>query len=438
MKGAHTMPLPHFPPSALPTITVTTTEHHGAAADMTASMATEPGPVLSTDIQHIPLIDLVGFPPSHIQQLAALAVERQEIFALRPVAPANMSLIEAGYPTKGLNIKAKSADWGPMSGFLPVKQALSKLEGTLPAEKSQVIEKFQAYMDKSLADGQGTKGNLLLSRERIAELIRSSQGAMESSLLGTETVHISARGPSGVNYQFVATLTTDGQYAISHDGKPIEVLCDTNTKLPITADYDLLLCAPLLDSVDGTDSVREHQPDHRWDEVKHMLKNPVQDEPKGHISKRISDLTVAINERLGRTQNKLVHHGADQHNKHTDLESNFPATFFLPRPLAGAGVTLVPGGGAVLIIENAEQLRAFIASAKDNGFHFDFASGWSPELRSVRRSSFENALGAMRRLSLETAVDSARRSSLSNEPVQVTSPSFENLLKPFRRNSNFN
>lgn len=299
-----------------------------------------------------------------------------------------------------------------------------------------MIEKYQAHMDKSLADGHGIKGNLLLRRERIAELIKSSQGTMESSLLGTETVHISAQGPSGIKYQFVATLTTDGQYAISHDGKPLEVLCDTNTQLPITADYDLLLCAPLLDRVDGTDSVREHQPDHRWDEVKHMLKNPVQEEPKGYISKRISDLAVAINERLGRTENKLVHHGADQHNEHTDLESNFPATFFLPRPLAGTGVTLSPDGGAVLIIDNAEQMRAFVALAKDNGFHFDFASGWSPKLRSVRRASFEYALGAMRRLSLETEVDPTRRGSLSNESVQAKSPSLENLLKPFRRNSN--
>jgi adenylate cyclase ExoY len=95
---------------------------------------------------------------------------------------------------------------------------------------------------------------------------------------------------------------------------------------------------------------------------------------------------------LGRTQNKLVHHGADQHNTHTELDANFPATFFLPKPLGDTGVSLGPENGAVVLIENLGQLKGLIELGKNQGYHFDFSKKWSPEVLSVKRTSFKEAL----------------------------------------------
>lgn len=346
------------------------------------------------DVKAIPSIHRVGFPEDHIRKLAALSASRQEIIAIRPVDPANMSLIEAGYPTKNLSIKPKSANWGPMAGFLPVNQALSKLEAqSNHADSHAAIQKYQAEMDKLISDKHAHKETLKISRLRLAELIGRSQGTMESSLLDADIVQISAQGPSGRTYQFEAIKAADSEYAIHLDGEPFEVLCDLDSGLPIIADYDLLVCAPLLNDLGGSDSVQEHRPDARWDQVRGILRNRATDHPKGDISRRIADLADAINGTLGRTQNKLVHHGADQHNKHTELEANFPATFFLPEPLGDTGFSLGLNKGSVVVIEDLEQLKNLIELAKDKGYHFDFSKsgvlkfGLSKDHRSKKRLS---------------------------------------------------
>lgn len=70
-----------------------------------------------------------GIVQSHLSILADLAEEHNVVFAFRPVNPLATQLLEQGYPTKGLNVKGKSADWGPMAGFIPVSQRFSKLAG---------------------------------------------------------------------------------------------------------------------------------------------------------------------------------------------------------------------------------------------------------------------------------------------------------------------
>jgi adenylate cyclase ExoY len=362
----------------------------GTAPVQSAALPDESAEV---DLATIASIHRVGFPQEHVRKLAALSAERQEIFAIRPVDPANRSLIQAGYPTKNLTIKPKSANWGPMAGFLPAKQALSKLEGqSADPSGHATVQKYQAEMDKLLSGMHTQKGTLKISQQRIAELIQGSHGTMESTQLDADIIHLSAQGPSGRMYQFEAVRAVDSQYAIHLDGAPLEVLCDLDSGLPIIADYDLLLCAPLLNALDGSDGVRQHQPDKRWTKVRDILPEQATEYPKGEISRRISDLADAINGRLDRTQNKLVHHGADQHNAHTELDANFPATFFLPQPLDEIGVSLGPQNGAVVVVENLEQLKNLIEVAKDKGYHFDFSRKWSPEVLGVKRSSFKEAL----------------------------------------------
>ena len=70
-----------------------------------------------------------GIVISHLAILAALAEELDIVFAFRPVNPLATQLIEQNYPTKNLTIKGKSSDWGPMAGFIPVRQEWSKLAG---------------------------------------------------------------------------------------------------------------------------------------------------------------------------------------------------------------------------------------------------------------------------------------------------------------------
>ncbi|MBC7502686.1 MAG: adenylate cyclase, partial [Herminiimonas sp.] len=108
-----------------------------------------------------------GIVISHLAILAALAEELDIVFAFRPVNPLATQLIEQGYPTKDLSIKGKSANWGPMAGFVPVLQELSKLAGK-PAE----IDKSNASVQDCIADGHAVAQPLTIDMARLNALHR--------------------------------------------------------------------------------------------------------------------------------------------------------------------------------------------------------------------------------------------------------------------------
>ena len=68
-----------------------------------------------------------GMVPSHAQAFARVADERNVVIIGRPVNPDGTPLIQKGAATKIMDVKPKSGNWGPQSGYLPEKQRYSKI-----------------------------------------------------------------------------------------------------------------------------------------------------------------------------------------------------------------------------------------------------------------------------------------------------------------------
>lgn len=76
----------------------------------------------------------------------------------------------------------------------------------------------------------------------------------------------------------------------------------------------------------------------------------------------------------------MFHHGADNNNPESELDSNFPTTVIIPRPME-------PLTARFYIIENREQLQAFINLLKDNSYYASTNPSWGT-IHQVRGKTF--------------------------------------------------
>ena len=109
---------------------------------------------------------LQGITKNHMLAFAAVAINRKEIIMVRPVSIWAKSLIEAGYPTKGFHVKAKSSNWGPQCGLIVAVPELAWLSKTGKGAKEK---KNKEYIEKAIGERQKTVA-LYLSEDRIREL----------------------------------------------------------------------------------------------------------------------------------------------------------------------------------------------------------------------------------------------------------------------------
>lgn len=72
------------------------------------------------------VLELTGIPISHQQAFQEVANAQGCIIMSRAVGTACTQLIEEGYSSKGFHVKAKSCNWGPMSGFVLEDPNLTK------------------------------------------------------------------------------------------------------------------------------------------------------------------------------------------------------------------------------------------------------------------------------------------------------------------------
>ncbi|WP_018691487.1 anthrax toxin-like adenylyl cyclase domain-containing protein [Algicola sagamiensis] len=347
------------------------------------------------DVQHI---DKVGFPESHLKVMAQYAQEKNIIFGIRPVDAMNKTLLDEGYPTKDLTIKPKSSTWGPMAGFIPCDQAFSKLEAKKGSEKGQqAIENSNEKVKSCLKDKHAVSGQLVISKNRINELVSKSAGSIESTTTSQNQISLFVTSPSGEKFTFQAieSAKEHGKFSIFLDDEPFHVLCDKNSKLPITADYDLLLVAPNLSDYGAGDLAKGDPSQSVLESHLRNFNAPKETTqpkaPQGFISSRVKELGDDINARLDRELNKLIHHGADDKNPFTDKDANFPATFFLPEPINGFGTTVEGHQGAISVIEQNE-MAAFIQSAKDQAFFVPVHNEWGQDVQNIKRGSFQESL----------------------------------------------
>ncbi|STQ90202.1 anthrax toxin-like adenylyl cyclase domain-containing protein [Iodobacter fluviatilis] len=337
------------------------------------------------------VISLSGLVPRHCIALQKVAIESGCIIAFRPVEPISTQLIDENYPTKNFHIKGKSSTWGPMAGFITVDQLLSKQEG------SDKIGSSNQKVQECLKDGYAVSGHLEISAERLTYLI--NEGVLQRQ---GDTLY--ATGPSGTKYEFSVCANKDnGMLAITHRDEPVMVLCDPISKMPLTADYDLMLIATPLEQYGSKDIPPISDVSHRvFVKRANLYKKPLslelqaqkdspalfyekEDKDLGNINQRVRELIPQLNKAMGCLLGReVVHHNMDATSPAADPSSNYPVTLFLPRKLNGISEVMI-------LARNKEELAEIIVLAKSEGFYVPLNPLWEPEINSILRPNFVEA-----------------------------------------------
>lgn len=372
-----------------------------------------------------------GIVQSHLSILADLAEQRNVVFAFRLVNPLATQLLEQGYPTKDLNIKGKSADWGRMAGFIPVLQQLSKLAGDAEAIKASDLQ-----IQKCIVERHDVSTRSVINEARLKSLCQEGVISKRGKI-GQRSIELFSE-KNGQHVAFQGKLFFINQvahYEIWHKNEPVKVLAKTDpasrlTK-PLTADYDLLLFAVPLASLDSRDNYNSPAINMRAPQ-KMLIKlfkeksglpgsvahadsyktgrprppilridpDAAESAPnRGIISPRLDAFIPAINTALGRSQtNGIVQHGADTENPYTVTADNYPCVVFMP--------SQVGDFKGVAMARNKDEAIDIFKEIKNSGFQFFGNREWSKEMHpsSYRRSSFNQSRAALE-LSLASPED---------------------------------
>lgn len=375
-----------------------------------------------------------GIAEKHLTPLLTFAEKEKLVISFRPVERAATGLINAGYPTKSFHIKGKSANLGPMAGFIPVEQHLSKL-GNKPGDNTGKISRMNEEIQQCIRGKYAEPGNLVITTQRIRELIEMNlisecQPPPSHDETGriTYTLSVSSGSREQIT-RYIAKPAGDDLYTIfpADNEKPVQVLYSPEVNKPLTADYDLMIVSHRMEDHGIQDTLRiksispeEHirqrayllssdtpkKPFFRSATVTEGMKTPVSLLPKeilrrasaqdairkellalahpgyGNCSQRITDLIPAINSALNcKPGCDVVHHGMDAANPYSELDDNFPATFFLPEQIGD-----LP---QVVTAENKDGLKQLLHILHQHGYYILFNPRWDSHLTSPRREHFE-------------------------------------------------
>ncbi len=204
-----------------------------------------------------------------------------------------------------------------------------------------------------------------------------------------ENITIYWKSPSGIDEKFTAKYNLeDNMYEIfdTKDNSPVEVIADLQLGKPLTADCDLLLVATEFSEFksEGKDTragkiaiMKNPYIDHK-DKLKHITEN--ENSELGNITERISDLIGDLNTAIGRGPGlNLFHHSDDSGNPFSNIEDNFPATFYLPEA--------IDKFADITVIKDKQMFDEFIIAIKDAGYHFEDQPSWN----IPKRPSFKQA-----------------------------------------------
>ncbi|ELJ8615993.1 MARTX multifunctional-autoprocessing repeats-in-toxin holotoxin RtxA [Vibrio cholerae] len=291
----------------------------------------------------------LGMPDIDQKILAEVAERENVIIGVRPVDEKSKSLIDSKlYSSKGLFVKAKSSDWGPMSGFIPVDQSFAK------ASARRDLDKFNGYAEQSIESGNAVSADLYLNQVRMDELVSKYQSLTalefdaESGMYKTTATNCDQTVTFFLNKVTVESKDL-WQVHYMKDGElaPFKVIGDPVSKQPMTADYDLLTVMYSYADLGPQDKVKQPLTWEQWKESvtyedltpkyqelydSEVLYNKKDGASLGVVSDRLKTLKDVINTSLGRTDGlEMVHHGADDANPYAVMADNFPATFFVPK-----------------------------------------------------------------------------------------------------------
>ncbi|WP_084720279.1 MARTX multifunctional-autoprocessing repeats-in-toxin holotoxin RtxA [Vibrio neptunius] len=347
----------------------------------------------------------LGMPEADQTVLADIAERENVIIGVRPVDEKSKSLIASKmYSSKGLFVKAKSSDWGPMSGFIPVDQSFAK------ASARRDLETFNRHAEQSIQSGNAVSADLYLNQVRVEELVSKYHSLTPLELDDQSGMYktTATNGDQSVPF-FLNKVTVDGNelwqvhYITNGELAPFKVIGDPVSKQPMTADYDLLTVMYSYGDLGPQDKIKQPLTWQQWkDSVTYEdltpkykelysnqdLYNKKDGASLGNLSGRLKELKDRINVDLGRTNGlEMVHHGADDANPYAVMADNFPATFFVPKSFF-AEDGLGEGKGSIqtyfnvneqgaVVIRNPQEFSDFQQVTINASFRASFNDKWN-------------------------------------------------------------
>ncbi|WP_353242550.1 anthrax toxin-like adenylyl cyclase domain-containing protein [Providencia sp.] len=345
-----------------------------------------------------------GISEKHQKLIAQVANEENIVIGIRPIDPKSTSIIGTGeYSSKGLAIKAKSSDWGPHSGFIPVQQQFAK------KSERENSKKYNSYSQESINEGKAITVILEISQERVEELIRYNTIYFSDTTKQDGYKEITASFDGTEKLFFLKKNIKDGggKWNVYHQEnnkiEPFYVIGDPKTGKAMTADYDIFsIIFPMSDlehyvKVTPMLAWEDWKANVNYDELnseqKKLYNNEVEYNRKegkdnGITNKKIKEIKNKLNKKLGLAEGmELIHHGADDANPASIMNENFPITFLLPERLKGksalTGTTesidtyfhMTPQGA--IIVNNVEDLSNFQQLLINQGYRAPLNKKWS-------------------------------------------------------------
>ncbi|MED2783192.1 anthrax toxin-like adenylyl cyclase domain-containing protein, partial [Bacillus thuringiensis] len=290
-------------------------------------------------------IERSGLVPSHVENFKTIAKNTHTYIFFRPVNTLSTSLIKKGASTKGLNVHGKSSNWGPMAGYIPVDQDLSK-----KYDNKNAVEKGNRDNEDSFVTNDGLNGKdhitkviLTLDQERIEEL--QKEKLLTNGTEHKEDNHVylmfNVKKPSSYEFRMdkqtgqVQYKTKKGQTTTL--GKELEkwTFLEVMAKVvngdakALTADYDLFALAPSLSEIKKRIPVNQweqllgiEKPIKKWKTttqliIKHGLTRENKEDGKGTLTDWQRNMIDSLNQAAidsGYTGGTVINHGTEQDN----------------------------------------------------------------------------------------------------------------------------
>jgi hypothetical protein len=191
-----------------------------------------------------------GYVPSHAEALSFVAMQENVVILARPVNHNSTPLIGAHNATKDMHVKGKSSNWGPQKGFIAVEQRFSKLHFA-KKDREKDIAKYDGEVKSCLAAGRAKQVPLVRDvggvrcEVLVLQGVQDAEQAIVLKSVADGTYHgwrnapletFDARNAPGA-------LTMEPSEIERHGTRPMMILADRNSGIPLTADYDILAFA---------------------------------------------------------------------------------------------------------------------------------------------------------------------------------------------------
>ncbi|MEZ5716218.1 MAG: anthrax toxin-like adenylyl cyclase domain-containing protein [Paracoccaceae bacterium] len=361
-----------------------------------------------------------GLVPSHAREFLRVADAEDVVIMVRPVNAASTGLLARNAAAKGMNVKGKSANWGPQVGLIPYDQRYSKLWRTVkdPDRRRLEIEKYNKDTKKSTTEWHPELSGRHYAVTRALAGVQTRAGACD-----VLTDPEAANAEDGVVLKcsdgffrwqnavkngkdifdpdqplVAAQIETEAQARFR--ANPMLVLADDTSELDprpyLTADYDLLAIGfPFeADQCGGAAPVPGA--------ARGCLPAPTKgvaeagyDKLRGYISPRqmglLDKLNGAVRDRTGYCGGLVSHHGPEvQYDKSPYVD--YPILVF--DPMRGDAI----GDGQVYLVRQGPpgfrdiHLKRLFAEKNRQGYNL-WPNPASPAWRWTERRAFDMARG---------------------------------------------